>query len=116
MLVIGYDKTGSHVYETCPSGNYFDYKAMAIGARSQAAKTYLERFYDDEEKRQTMAEASLESLIKHALEALRETLASSDEEGLTTENTTVAYVGKDTPFTILEGSLLDPYLSEKMST
>jgi len=114
MLVIGYDKTGTHLYETCPSGNYFDYKAMAIGARSQAAKTYLERHYEDEEKRVAMAEASLETLIKHGLEALRETLASADEEGLTTDNTTVAYVGEDTPFTVLEGSRLEPFLAEAM--
>jgi hypothetical protein len=31
----GYDRTGPHLYNTCPSGNYFEYKAMAIGARSQ---------------------------------------------------------------------------------
>jgi hypothetical protein len=35
MLVGGYDKTGPHLYNTCPSGNYDEYKAMAIGARSQ---------------------------------------------------------------------------------
>lgn len=35
MLVGGYDKTGPHLYNTCPSGNYYEYKAMAIGARSQ---------------------------------------------------------------------------------
>lgn len=35
LLVGGYDKTGPHLYNTCPSGNYYEYKAMAIGARSQ---------------------------------------------------------------------------------
>lgn len=35
MLVGGYDKTGPHLYNTCPSGNYYEYKALAIGARSQ---------------------------------------------------------------------------------
>jgi len=43
LLVIGYDQTGAHLYETCPSGNYYDYKAQSIGARSQSAKTYLEK-------------------------------------------------------------------------
>lgn len=37
LLVGGYDKTGSHLYNTCPSGNYYEYKAMAIGARSQVS-------------------------------------------------------------------------------
>jgi hypothetical protein len=35
LLVGGYDRTGPHLYNTCPSGNYYEYKAMAIGARSQ---------------------------------------------------------------------------------
>eukprot|EP00959_Pyramimonas_sp_CCMP1952_P286261 5985956-Pyramimonas_sp.AAC.1 len=46
LLVGGYDATGAHLYYTCPSGNYFEYKAMAMGARSQAAKTYLERKFE----------------------------------------------------------------------
>ena len=28
---------GPHIYQTCPSANYFDCKAMAIGARSQVS-------------------------------------------------------------------------------
>lgn len=34
---------GPHIFQTCPSANYFDCKAMSIGARSQSARTYLER-------------------------------------------------------------------------
>jgi 20S proteasome subunit alpha 6 len=43
LLVAGYDDQGPHIYQTCPSANYFDCKAMAIGARSQSARTYLEK-------------------------------------------------------------------------
>ena len=46
LLVAGYDENGPHLYETCPSGNYFEYKAMAIGGRSQSAKTYLEKHFE----------------------------------------------------------------------
>lgn len=35
LLIAGCDKTGAHLYYNCPSGAYYDYKAMAIGARSQ---------------------------------------------------------------------------------
>jgi len=35
LLVAGHDARGPHLYNTCPSGNYWEYKAMAIGARSQ---------------------------------------------------------------------------------
>ena len=38
--------TGPRLYETCPSGNYFDYYAQAIGSRCQAARTYLEKTFD----------------------------------------------------------------------
>ena len=35
VLAAGHDKTGAHLFYNCPSGAYYDYKAMAIGARSQ---------------------------------------------------------------------------------
>ncbi|KAK2141807.1 hypothetical protein LSH36_1037g00075 [Paralvinella palmiformis] len=46
LLIIGFDHQGPHVYQTCPSANFFDCKAMAIGARSQSARTYLEKHLD----------------------------------------------------------------------
>jgi len=101
LLIVGYDQTGAHLYETSPSGNYYDYKAMAIGARSQSAKTYLEKKFETFEK------ASLEELIRHGLTALRETLQS---ESLTSKNCSVAIVGENQKFEILEGSKLQPYL------
>ena len=33
MLVAGIDEAGTHLFETCPSANFFEYKAMAIGAK-----------------------------------------------------------------------------------
>lgn len=35
MLVAGCDSKGPHLFNTCPSGNYYEYRAMAIGARAQ---------------------------------------------------------------------------------
>ena len=32
---------GPHIYQTCPSANYFDCKAMAIGARSQVIALFF---------------------------------------------------------------------------
>lgn len=46
FLVIGEDQTGAHLYEFSPSGNSYEYYAMSIGARSQSAKTYLEKHYE----------------------------------------------------------------------
>jgi len=33
LLVAGVDEAGTHLFETCPSANYYEYNAMAIGAR-----------------------------------------------------------------------------------
>ena len=46
FLVIGQDESGPHLYEFSPSGNSYEYYAMSIGARSQSAKTYLEKHYE----------------------------------------------------------------------
>lgn len=51
LLVAGYDRTGAHLYQTDPSGNYYEFKSMAMGARSQSAKTYLEKNYTNFAKR-----------------------------------------------------------------
>lgn len=59
---------GPHIYQTCPSANFFDCKAMAIGARSQSARTYLEKHLTE------FLGSSLEDLVKHGLRALRDTL------------------------------------------
>ena len=35
LLVAGFDKSGAKLFYNCPSGNFYEYKANAIGARSQ---------------------------------------------------------------------------------
>ncbi|KAF7245449.1 Proteasome subunit alpha type-1 [Varanus komodoensis] len=77
LLIAGYDDMGPHIFQTCPSANYFDCKAMSIGARSQSARTYLERHMTE------FADCNLNELVKHGLRALRETLPA--EQDLTTK-------------------------------
>mmetsp|Transcript_36344 Transcript_36344/g.102671 ORF Transcript_36344/g.102671 Transcript_36344/m.102671 type:complete len:268 (-) Transcript_36344:40-843(-) len=102
LLVAGFDVSGPHLFQTCPSGNYYEYNAIAIGARSQAAKTYLERKFEG------FPEMSLDALIHEGLQALSASVADGE---LTTSNCTIAVVGKDTDLTILEDSLLEPYIA-----
>ena len=104
LLVIGYDVNGPHLFETSPSANYFDYYAQAIGARSQSAKTYLEKKYKEFPK------CSKDNLIKHSLHALNETLGKNEEDVLTGENCSVAIVGKDQTFEIIRGEKLQNIL------
>jgi len=103
LLVAGYDDQGPHIFQTCPSANYYDCRAMAIGARSQAARTYLEKFLND------FRECELEELVKHGLRALRDTLPN--EVDLTNKNVSIAIVGKDHPFTVYDDAGVDPYLA-----
>ena len=72
MLVAGFDDLGSHLYQTCPSANYYECKSMAIGARSQSARTYLENHLSEFPN-------NLDELIRHALRALRDTLPNEIE-------------------------------------
>lgn len=64
---------GPHIYQTCPSATFFDCKAMAIGARSQSARTYLEKHLNE------FLDCSLEDLVRHGLRALRDTLPNEVE-------------------------------------
>ncbi|THF97925.1 hypothetical protein TEA_022227 [Camellia sinensis var. sinensis] len=93
LLVAGLDESGAHLYYNCPSGNYFEYQAFAIGSRSQAAKTYLERRFE------SFISSTREDLLKDALFALRETLQG---EKLKSSICTVSVVGVGEAFHILD--------------
>ncbi|XP_078481366.1 proteasome subunit alpha type-1-like [Ciona intestinalis] len=99
ILVAGFDEKGPHIYQTCPSANYYNCKAMAIGSRSQSARTYLERHLNE------FADCTPEELVRHGLTALRETLPSEQE--LSVKNCSVAVVG--------EGQDLVAYEDEQVS-
>ena len=102
LLVAGYDDKGPHIYQTCPSANYYDAKAMAIGSRSQSARTYLERRLDD------FQTSTREELIRHALRALRDTLPNDVE--LTNKNCSIAVIGKGEDLNIYEDDNVSTYL------
>lgn len=85
LLVAGVDERGPHLFEFQPSGMTEEMVAFAIGARSQMARTYLERNIDAFET------CSREELVQHGLKALKESLVQDRE--LTVENTSVGVVG-----------------------
>jgi 20S proteasome subunit alpha 6 len=85
LLVAGVDETGPHLFEFQPSGMTQEMVACAIGARSQMARTYLERNLD------VFADCGREELVVHGLKALKESLAQDKE--LTVENCSIGVVG-----------------------
>lgn len=95
---------GAHIYQTCPSANYYDCKAMAIGARSQSARTYLEKHLN------SFKDCDLFELINHGIKALAGTLPN--ETKLNNKNLSICIVGKDTTFKCLNEAETEEYIKD----
>lgn len=102
LLIAGVDAKGPHLFEFQPSGVTQEMVACAIGARSQMARTYLERNLEQFET------CGREELIRHALRALKDSL-SQDKE-LTVENTSLGIGGEDEEFQLWEGQSIAGWL------
>uniref|UniRef100_A0A1I8A4W4 Proteasome subunit alpha type n=1 Tax=Steinernema glaseri TaxID=37863 RepID=A0A1I8A4W4_9BILA len=102
LVIAGYDHNGTHIIKTDPSAEVVETYASSIGARSQSARTYLERHLTDFEN------ATVDQLIEHALLALRDTLPN--EDNLSKKNTSISIVGKGQPFKIMDDDEVQPYL------
>jgi len=101
LLLIGVDKTGPHLYHNLASGNAFEYKAHAIGARSQGARTYLEKVFSNFE------DLEQDDLIKHALTALK----AASPVPLSARNVSIAVVGVGQDLRILDSDDVRPYVT-----
>lgn len=104
ILCGGVDSAGTHLFETSPSGEYFEYYAMAIGARSQSAKTYLEKNFE------SFGDCSRDELIKHGINALR---ASAQEVDLSEHNVSIGIVGEGEEFKRLSEEEIKGFLAEQ---
>jgi len=101
LLVAGYDQNGPSLYNTDPSGMFFEYYAKAIGARAQAANTYLEKTFE------SFPDATEDDLINHALLALKE---SAQDHDINSRNISIGVVGPDGPFKGLDDERVQPYI------
>ncbi|KAK5944883.1 Proteasome subunit alpha type-6 [Knufia obscura] len=116
LLVAGVDDLGPHLFEFSPSGMTQEMLACAIGARSQMARTYLERHLDK------FADCGRDELIKHGLLALKESLAQDKE--LTVDNTSLAVIGltqkdgkrKTENWKMYDGQEIGPLLEANVET
>eukprot|EP00389_Voromonas_pontica_P002001 GDKH01002982.1.p1 GENE.GDKH01002982.1~~GDKH01002982.1.p1 ORF type:complete len:105 (+),score=15.71 GDKH01002982.1:40-315(+) len=77
---------------------------MAIGGRSQSAKTYLEKNFESFEN------ASKEQLIESGIRALNASVASNDNQELTLNNISVGFLSASEVFTELTKDELQTYL------
>lgn len=92
LLVGAIDQAGTHLFETCPSGNFYEYISFAIGDKCQSAKTYLERNFE------TFADLDGAALIAHGVKAMR---ASAAETELTEHNISIGVLGRGQDFKCL---------------
>lgn len=102
LLIAGVDARGPHLFEFQPSGVTQEMIACGIGARSQMARTYLERNLDK------FPSAGRDDLVQHALRALKESMGQDKE--LTVDNTSIGISGVDEDFVLLEGQDIAQWL------
>lgn len=76
---------------------------MAIGARSQSARTYLEKHLN------SFKDCDLYELINHGIKALASTLPN--ETKLNNKNLSICLVGKDTKFKCLDETETEGYIT-----
>ncbi len=68
MILGGVDKTGPHVFETHPSGNYKGYKATAVGAGTETVLSILKEEYREDLTLEKGIKLAVKCLVK-ALQA-----------------------------------------------
>jgi len=103
LLVAGFDDQGPHIFQVCPSANFFNCKAQSIGSRSQSARTYLEKHLTK------FMSSDKDELIIHGLNALQDTLPNEVEMGK--KNVSIGVVGFKENFHVLNEEETEKYLT-----
>jgi len=102
LLVASCDSTGPRLFQTDPSGNYYEHYAHSIGARSQAARTYLEKHYE------SFPGCTKEQLVEHAIKALAGCMAGDEE--ITAKCTEIGVIGLNEDYNMLSEADIQSYL------
>lgn len=99
-LIGGFDLDGTpHLFQTEPSGIYYEWKANATGKSAKTVREFLEKFYTPE------AVETEEGAVKLAIKALLEVVQSGQK------NLEVAIMRKDKPMQMLDAESIDKYVS-----
>lgn len=106
LLIIGVDNTGKHLFETDPSGAYYEQSAAAIGAAKKEVEEFFERNYRND--------LTFDDAVELALSALRKT----NQGGVITKETIdMSYISdKDKKVKKLEKDRLDKYIKKVNGT
>ncbi|KAL0238824.1 hypothetical protein PCE1_004515 [Barthelona sp. PCE] len=100
VFIVGFDETGSRMYQIDPSGSYYSWKAAGIGKGRENVTSFLEKRYTDT--------LGLEECITLTIECLKEV-----HNGLITkDNIELAVVKSDGVVSILTPEEIQDYLEE----
>jgi len=100
LLVAGHDETGPQLFQVDPSGSYFPWKASAIGRGMVAAKSFLEKRYQDD--------FTIDDAIHRAIRILKEGFQGEMDES----NLEIAIVDDKGAFKQLAPARIKDFLGE----
>lgn len=99
-LIGGFDLDGTpHLFQTEPSGIYYEWKANATGKSAKTVREFLEKFYTPE------TVETEEGAVKLAIKALLEVVQSGQK------NLEVAIMRKDKPMQMLDAESIEKYVT-----
>jgi 20S proteasome subunit alpha 4 len=99
-LIGGFDLDGTpHLFQTEPSGIYYEWKANATGKSAKTVREFLEKFYTPE------AVETEEGAVKLAIKALLEVVQSGQK------NLEVAIMRSDKPMQMLDAESIEKYVT-----
>lgn len=99
-LIGGFDFDGTpHLYQTEPSGIYYEWKANATGRSAKTVREFLEKHYKDEEVE------TENGAVKLAIKALLEVAQSGQK------NLEIAVMEKDKPLKMLDAQTIEQYVA-----
>lgn len=104
LLVSSFDNDGvARIHEFAPSGDWYEYHAIAIGSRAQSAKTYLEKNFE------SFPDCSKDALIKHVIKSVSVTMEQDVE--MTVDNIDCTVVGEGQSWHKLSKDELRPIIA-----
>lgn len=99
-LIGGFDYDGQpHLYQTEPSGIYYEWKANATGRSAKTVREFLEKYYTAEEV------ATERGAVKLAIRALLEVVQSGQK------NLEIAVMRRGQPLVMLDCATIDEYVT-----
>lgn len=99
-LIGGFDMDGTpHLFQTDPSGIYYEWKANATGKSAKTVREFLEKFYTPE------TVETEEGAVKLAITALLEVVQSGQK------NLEVAVMRKDQAMQMLDSETIEKYVN-----